>query len=206
MNKTWKIYRMLLLNNTINLVLGWGGGYTDEPISKIISAIQTSPTVKMDRWQLSVTRNSKLPATEEKGEDQLPRSANVVNNYFSLGVDAQIALQFHEAREANPQKFNSRIRNKMYYGQAGGKVIERYVLSFSKLLNEIYWRNKERYTSFVFEYYAHTFQDLLLRKWKDLSDMITVECDGQDITQKLKEHRVHSVLFANIPSFSSGIF
>ena len=102
--------------------IGWGGGYTDEPISKIISAIQSSPTVRMDRWQLSVTRDSSLPATEEKGEDQLPRSANVVNNYFSLGVDAQIALQFHEAREANPQKFNSRIRNKMYYGQAGGKV------------------------------------------------------------------------------------
>ena len=34
--------------------------------------------------------------------------------------------------------------------------------------------------------------------------MISVECDGQDITPKLKEHRVHSVLFANIPSFSSG--
>ena len=84
-----------------------------------------------------------------------------------IGVDAQIALQFHEAREANPQKFNSRIRNKMFYGQAGGK-------------------------------------DLLLRKWKDLSDNIKVECDGQDITPKLKEHRVHSVLFANIPSFGSG--
>ena len=47
-------------------------------------------------------------------------------------------------------------------------------------------------------------KDLLLRKWKDLSDHIKVECDGQDITPKLKEHRVHSVLFANIPSFGSG--
>ena len=82
-------------------------------------------------------------------------------------MDAQIALQFHEAREANPAKLNSRIKNKIFYGQAGGK-------------------------------------DLLLRKWKDLSDEITVECDGKDITPKLKEHRVHSVLFANIPNFGSG--
>ena len=48
------------------------------------------------------------------------------------------------------------------------------------------------------------FQDLLLRKWKDLSDEITVECDGKDITDKLKDQHVHSVLFANIPSFGSG--
>ena len=45
---------------------------------------------------------------------------------------------------------------------------------------------------------------MLLRKWKDLSDEIEVECDGKDITDKLRELRVHSVLFANIPSFGSG--
>ncbi|QQP49663.1 Diacylglycerol kinase [Caligus rogercresseyi] len=150
--------------NDLSRSLGWGGGYIDEPISKILNGLQSAREIKMDRWILKVERNPDYPSTE-KGEDELP--LNVVNNYFSLGVDAQIALQFHEAREANPSKFNSRIRNKMFYGQAGGK-------------------------------------DLLLRKWKDLSDEIEVECDGKDITPKLKEHRVHSVLFANIPSFGSG--
>ena len=32
--------------------------------------------------------------------------------------------------------------------------------------------------------------DLLKAKWKKLSDYITIECDGQDITHKLKEHKV----------------
>ena len=32
----------------------------------------------------------------------------VMNNYFGLGIDADLALDFHNAREENPDKFNSR--------------------------------------------------------------------------------------------------
>jgi len=150
--------------NDLSRSLGWGGGYTDEPISKILLSLAQADEIDMDRWGLKVTPRKDFPPSE-KGVDKLP--LDVVNNYFSLGVDAQIALQFHEARERNPHKFNSRIRNKMFYTQAGGK-------------------------------------DLLLRKWKTLTDHIKVECDGKDITAKLKELKVHSVVFINIPCFSSG--
>ena len=46
--------------------------------------------------------------------------------------------------------------------------------------------------------------DLLKAKWRKLSEFVSVECDGVDITPKLKQHKVHSVLFLNIQCFGSG--
>jgi hypothetical protein len=66
--------------------------------------------------------------------------------------------------EAHPERFNSRLRNKMFYGQAGGK-------------------------------------DLLRRKWKGLAEFVTLECDGKDMTPKLKDHKVHAIVFLNIPRY-----
>ena len=42
---------MLLL-----LFSGWGGGYIDEPISKILTGLQNADEVQMDRWILNVRR------------------------------------------------------------------------------------------------------------------------------------------------------
>ena len=36
----------------------------------------------------------------------------VMNNYFGLGLDADLCLDFHNAREEKPEKFNSRLHNK----------------------------------------------------------------------------------------------
>ncbi len=73
--------------------------------------------VLLDRWELQVEKNPDAPpsgddsGSHHPSRDTLPLS--VVNNYFSFGVDAQIALDFHEARgKANLEKeFTQGVRN-----------------------------------------------------------------------------------------------
>uniref|UniRef100_A0A8B9TJ43 Diacylglycerol kinase n=1 Tax=Anas platyrhynchos TaxID=8839 RepID=A0A8B9TJ43_ANAPL len=90
-------------------------GYTDEPLSKILSHVEDGNIVQLDRWNLHVEPNPDANPEEkdEAAADKLP--LDVFNNYFSLGFDARVTLEFHESREANPEKFNSRFRNKMFY-------------------------------------------------------------------------------------------
>ena len=44
--------------------------------------------------------------TAQPNEDTT--SIFVMNNYFGIGIDADLSLDFHKAREENPDKFNSR--------------------------------------------------------------------------------------------------
>ncbi|XP_070538352.1 diacylglycerol kinase zeta-like isoform X4 [Ptychodera flava] len=152
--------------NDLARTLGWGGGYTDEPISKILCSIEDGPVVQLDRWNLHVEKNPEVGIDpDDAGKEKPP--LDVINNYFSLGADAHVALEFHESREANPEKFDSRFRNLMFYARAGGK-------------------------------------DFLKRSSKDLTKYLTVECDGVDMTQKVKDLKLHCLLFLNIPKYSAG--
>ncbi|KAJ8402908.1 hypothetical protein AAFF_G00362220 [Aldrovandia affinis] len=115
--------------NDLARTLNWGGGYTDEPVSKILSHVEDGNIVQLDRWNLIVEPNLEANQ-EEKDEQQTAKlPLDVFNNYFSLGFDAHVTLEFHESREANPEKFNSRFRNKMFYA---GTAFSDFLMGSSK--------------------------------------------------------------------------
>lgn len=45
---------------------------------------------------------------------------------------------------------------------------------------------------------------MLRRSWKGLADHIQLICDGQDLTTKVQEMKLHCLLFLNIPRYASG--
>ena len=48
-------------------------------------------------------------------------------------------------------------------------------------------------------------KDLFKQQWRNLMDFVSIECDGEDYTQKLKAYGTHSVLFLNIKVHKSII-
>jgi len=152
--------------NDLSRSLNWGGKYRDKPLRKVLLDIAKADVIHMDRWTLNVNIDSSLLNQEfSHADEKLPLS--VLNNYFSVGIDAHIALQFHRARNNHPNHFTSRTRNLLFYGLEGGK-------------------------------------DLFKQQWRNLMDFVSIECDGEDYTQRLKAYGTHSVLFLNIKSYAGG--
>ena len=78
-------------------------------MKKHLHKISRSQVVLMDRWQIEIT--------DVEGEQKDATPYQIINNYFSIGVDASIAHRFHTERQSDLSKFNDRLKNKLRYLQ-----------------------------------------------------------------------------------------
>uniref|UniRef100_A0A0K0EBU9 Diacylglycerol kinase n=1 Tax=Strongyloides stercoralis TaxID=6248 RepID=A0A0K0EBU9_STRER len=118
--------------NDLARVLRWGGGYTGEenPLD-ILKDVIEAEEVRLDRWAVVFHEEEKQPANPGREGEIIPdreqtmtnpedqTSMIIMNNYFGIGIDADVCLKFHNKRDANPEKFQSRLFNKTQYVKIG---------------------------------------------------------------------------------------
>jgi diacylglycerol kinase (ATP) len=107
--------------NDLARSFGWGGGYIvdEEPMKDFLDKVINGSVIKMDRWSIATTRRSESNRKEAdkstRDKSTLPYSS--LNNYLSIGADSKIALDFHRARDKNPEHFTSQNLNKVEYAK-----------------------------------------------------------------------------------------
>ncbi|GLT97558.1 hypothetical protein SLE2022_151160 [Rubroshorea leprosula] len=123
--------------NDLSRSFGWGGSFPfawKSAIKRTLHRVSVGPVCRLDSWHLTVQMPSgelvnpphSLKPTGECSLDQgleiegeLPDKVNcyegVFYNYFSIGMDAQVAYGFHHLRNEKPYLAQGPITNKILY-------------------------------------------------------------------------------------------
>uniref|UniRef100_A0A669QEN7 Diacylglycerol kinase n=1 Tax=Phasianus colchicus TaxID=9054 RepID=A0A669QEN7_PHACC len=105
--------------NDLGRVLRWGAGYSGEDPYSILISVDEADDVLMDRWTILLDAEEPAEGAENGMAEHEPPKIVQMNNYCGLGIDAELSLDFHHAREEEPGKFNSRFHNKGVYVKVG---------------------------------------------------------------------------------------
>ncbi|KAI5933894.1 Diacylglycerol kinase kappa [Manis javanica] len=103
----------------------------------------------------------------------------VINNYFGIGLDAKISLEFNTRRDEHPGQYNSRLKNKMWYGLLGSKeLLQR---SYRKLEERVHL---EMAMSCIFNLHHHRIAQCHEVIIIDGEEGIPVQVDGEAWVQR----------------------
>ncbi|MGH0115616.1 UNVERIFIED_CONTAM: hypothetical protein FKN15_037939 [Acipenser sinensis] len=184
--------------NDLARTLNWGGGYADESVSKILCHVEDGNIVQLDRWNLEVTRDQD---DQEEGAQKFPLS--VFNNYFSLGFDAHVTLEFHESRDSKYMNIHwihsFVVKNYMQlscfmlnahlkFAQVFVPTIENHFCIILVNLNLIWPWNPT----------------LKIQRLPQSLFLFLPKCDGTDLTPKIQELKFQCIVFLNIPRYCAG--
>jgi diacylglycerol kinase (ATP) len=102
--------------NDLARVLNWGGGLGSVErqggLCTVLHHIDHAAVTILDRWKITINQQGK----------QL-QSPKFMNNYLGVGCDAKVALEIHNLREENPERFYNQFMNKVLYAREGAKSI-----------------------------------------------------------------------------------
>ncbi|XP_028638236.1 diacylglycerol kinase theta isoform X2 [Grammomys surdaster] len=104
--------------NDLGRVLRWGAGYSGEDPFSVLVSVDEADAVLMDRWTILLDAHE-INSTENNVVETEPPKIVQMNNYCGIGIDAELSLDFHQAREEEPGKFTSRFHNKGVYVRVG---------------------------------------------------------------------------------------
>ncbi|XP_041487960.1 diacylglycerol kinase theta isoform X1 [Microtus oregoni] len=104
--------------NDLGRVLRWGAGYSGEDPFSVLVSVDEADAVLMDRWTILLDAHE-TDSTENSVVDTEPPKIVQMSNYCGIGIDAELSLDFHQAREEEPGKFTSRFHNKGVYVRVG---------------------------------------------------------------------------------------
>ncbi|XP_072594150.1 diacylglycerol kinase theta isoform X3 [Vulpes vulpes] len=104
--------------NDLGRVLRWGAGYSGEDPLSVLVSVDEADAVLMDRWTILLDAHE-AGGGETGVADVEPPKIVQMSNYCGIGIDAELSLDFHQAREEEPGKFTSRFHNKGVYVRVG---------------------------------------------------------------------------------------
>ncbi|XP_062202692.1 diacylglycerol kinase 1-like [Phragmites australis] len=103
--------------NDLARVLCWGGGLgvveKRGGLFSVLEDVEHAAVTVLDRWKITIKDN----------QGKLMAPPKFMNNYIGVGCDAKVALDIHNLREENPERFYSQFMNKVLYAKEGAKNI-----------------------------------------------------------------------------------